>query len=140
MSKGGDGNATGNDRPGSDGRQHGAAAAEGRARVRRLRRPRRSRRRPWPRKEPTGTTSLDDFVGKARQAARRLADGPRRRGRYDDRSSSRPAREGRHPHRRRQLVLRRRHSPGQRARRRRDSLRRRRHQRRRLGAGARLLP
>ena len=47
---------------------------------------------------------------------------------------------GRHPDRRRQLLLRRRHPPRQGARRRGHPLRGRRDQRRRLGAGARLLP
>ena len=50
------------------------------------------------------------------------------------------ARGGRHPHRRRQLLLPRRHPPRQGARGQGHPLRRRRHQRRRLGPGARLLP
>ena len=50
------------------------------------------------------------------------------------------ARDGRHDHRRRQLLLPRRHPPRRGARRARDRLRRLRHQRRRLRPRARLLP
>ena len=76
----------------------------------------------------------------AQAAAGDLADGPGGGRRRDDRAARRPAREGRHPDRRRQLVLSRRHPPRRGAQAEGDSLRGRGHQRRRLGPRARLLP
>ena len=58
-----------------------------------------------------GAASLDEFVGQAQAAAGHLADGARGGRRRDDRAARRPARDGRHPDRRRQLVLSRRHPP-----------------------------
>ena len=77
--------------------------------------------------------------GEAHRAPRRLADGP---GAVVDRASPSLCRcwKRRHPDRRRQLLLHRRHPPRQGAEAEGHPLRRRRHQRRRLGPGARLLP
>ena len=86
-----------------------------------------------------GTTSLPDFVKKLSKAARSLADGADRRGGQCHRRSAAPSRTRRHPHRRRQFLLHRRHSPRQRAKIEGHTLCGRRHQRRRLGTGARLL-
>ena len=86
-----------------------------------------------------GATSLAEFVKTARKAARRLADGADWRGRQHHRRSSAASRAWRHPDRRRQFLLHRRHSPRQGARPKGNSLCGRRHQRRRLGPRARLL-
>ena len=75
----------------------------------------------------------------AREAPRDLADGAGRGRRHVDRRSPAAPREGRHPDRRRQLLLRRRHPPREGAGREGHPLRRRRHERRRLGPRARLL-
>ena len=94
----------------------------------------------WPRKAPSARPRWQDLVARLADAARDLADGAG--GRRSTRSIAEllPLLErGRHPDRRRQLVLRRRHPARQGARRKRTSLCRRRHQRRRLGPGARLL-
>ena len=56
-----------------------------------------------------GATDLDGFVDAAAEAARGVADGPRRRpDRIDGQQTRRPVRTWRHPHRRRQFVLQRR--------------------------------
>ena len=86
-----------------------------------------------------GTASLAEFVKTLDQAARGLADGAGRRGRQDHRRSAAPSRGRRHPDRRRQLLLHRRHPPRQGAGAQGHPLCRCRHQRRRLGPRARLL-
>ena len=85
------------------------------------------------------------FAGRLRQgapaAAGGLADGARRPGGSDRSTELSPLLGlGRHRDRRRQLLLPRRHPPRRGAEANGHSLCRRRHQRRRLGAGARLLP
>ena len=91
------------------------------------------------RRRRSGASSLADFVKKLREAAGGLADGARPRSSTDHRRPAAAPRAGRHPHRRRQLLLHRRHPARQGARGEGHPLRRRRHQRRRLGPGARLL-
>ena len=86
-----------------------------------------------------GASSLADFVKKLRQAAGGLADGAGGRRGRDHRRPAAASRARRHPHRRRQFLLRRRHPAREGARAEGHSLRRRRHERRRLGPGARLL-
>ena len=86
-----------------------------------------------------GAAVAGGFRQEADDAARGLADGAgRRRGRDARRSCCRCS-SRRHPHRRRQFLLHRRHPPRQGTRAEGHPLRRRRHQRRRLGPGARLL-
>ena len=75
----------------------------------------------------------------AREAAGGLVDGPGGGRGQDHRRPRASPRERRHPHRRRQLLLRGRHPPRQRARAERHQLRGCRNQRRRLGLGARIL-
>ena len=75
----------------------------------------------------------------AGKAAGGLADGSGGRGGQDHCRPRAASGERRHPHRRRQLVLRRRYPPRQGACGEGDPLRGRRHQRRRVGTGARLL-
>ena len=101
---------------------------------------RRSRRSP-PRERP-GAASLDDFVAELDVPRRRVDHGPGRARSPSRRSTSSPRRleRGRHDHRRRQLLLPRRHPPRGRARRAGHPLRRLRHERRRLRARARVLP
>ena len=86
------------------------------------------------RRSTTSSAKLDS-------ATPRVDHGPGRLRRLDDRRARPAARARRHDHRRRQLVVPRRHRPGRPARRRaRHRLRRRRHQRRHPRARAGLLP
>ena len=110
-----------------------------RPRMRGLRQVAKGGWRNWSKRKATGAASLAELVKKLDKAARDLADGARCSGRPDDRRPVAAPRGGRHPYRRRQFVLRRRHPPRQGTRAQGDSLRRRRHQRRRLGSGAWLL-
>ncbi len=130
--------ATGHDRSGADGIEHGASSDVASARMRRLRRPcrgggppgqGRGDRRQQPRR----------IHRQAQAAASHLADGPGRGRGLDDRKALRPHREGRHPDRRRKLLLSRRHPTRRGPQIARDSLRGRGDQRRRLGQGPRLL-
>ncbi len=84
-------------------------------------------------------TSLDDFLARLKPPRAVWMMVPAAAVELDDRAARREAREGRHPDRRRQLVLSRRHPPRRGAEVPRDSLCRRRHQRGRLGARAGLL-
>ena len=61
---------------GPDGRQHGAAAAQGRPPVRGLRQVAQSRWKNWSRRRQSGASSLQDLVKKLEQAAGDLVDGP----------------------------------------------------------------
>ncbi len=89
----------------------------------------------------TGASSLEDLASKLDRAALGLGDGPRREDHRGDRAGpGRRALLRRRDHRRRQLLLPRRHAPRQTRRRERDRLRRLRDQRRRLRPRARLLP
>ncbi len=131
--------ATRNDRTRPHGRQHGAAASGRRAPVRGLR------------PVAQGSGGVGEGQGRRGLVARRhgeeaghaaggLADGPGRgRGRDHRRPAAAPL-AGRHPHRRRELLLRRRHPAREGARGEAHPLRGRRDQRRRLGTRARLLP
>ena len=130
--------ATRNDRTRPDGRQHGAAAAQGRPRVRGLRHVAEGGGGAGQGEGGRGLLARG-LREEAGEAAGGLADGPGGRRGQDDRRPPAASRGGRHPHRRRQFLLRRRHPPRQGARAEGDPLRRRRHQRRRLGPGARLL-
>ena len=132
--------ATRNGRSRPDGRRDRATADEGRTPLRRLRRvPGRG--------EGARGRRGDRLVlarglrREAREAARGLGHGPRRRDhRQDDRVARRGARGRRHDHRRRQHPLPRRHPARQRAPGEGHPPRRRRHERRRVGLRARLLP
>ena len=86
-----------------------------------------------------GSLRAAGFREEARQAAGSLVDGPGGRRGRDHRRSLAVSRGRRHPHRRRQFLLRGRHPPRQGTRAEGDSLRGRGHQRRRLGTGTRLL-
>ena len=86
-----------------------------------------------------GASSLPDLREEAAEAARGLADGSGGGRGQDHRRPPARSRERRHPHRRRQFLLRGRHPPRQGTRAERDSLRGCGNQRRRLGPGARLL-
>ena len=88
----------------------------------------------------TGADSLADFVAKLDAAARGLGDGPGRLRPGHRRRARGAARAGRHDHRRRQLVLPRRHHPRRAAPAEGHPLPRLRYERRRLGPRARLLP
>ena len=127
------------DRAGPDGRQPRPPAHARRPSLRGL------RRQPWCGEEPggRGRDGRDDagrLRGQARQAAGHLDHGPGRGRPAHARPAGRPARGRRHRHRRRQLLLPRRHHPGQGAEGVGHPLRRLRHQRRRVGARPRLLP
>ncbi len=128
------------DRTWSDGRQHGEAPGGRRAPLRRVRRRRE------------GGHGGDEHRHDRRRVARgvhrqarrppsRVDHGPGRVRRRDHRLARAPPRAWRHDHRRRELVVPRRHQAGPAAGRRpRHRLRRRRHERRRVRARARLLP
>ena len=77
--------------------------------MRGLRPCRRQRSKNWSTEKATGASSLADFVKKLDQAAGDLADGAGGGRGPDHRRSAAAARSGRHPHRWRQLLLRRRH-------------------------------
>ena len=135
----GENNAARNDRTGSNGRRHGAAAGGQGARVHRPRR-------------PAGRGCADAQAGLRRRghiartgrqadpAARDLADGAGRRGRPGAQGPGGPPGRRRHRHRRRQLLLPRRHPARQGTGRGGAALSRHRHQRRRCRDGPRLLP
>ena len=129
------------DRPGTDGRQHGPPPRAGRPRVRRLRhrhrRGQHARRRGHDRRRRR-STGLVEQLARPRHVWIMV---PGRVRRLDDRRAGAAARAGRHDHRRWQLVVPRRHPPGGSARRRpRHRLRRRRRERRHARPRARLLP
>ena len=136
---GGASHAARNDRPRQDGRQHGATAPPGGARVRGVRHVARRRRGAGARAGDRRRLAAGAGA-QAAEAARRLDHGPGGGGRPDHRRAGPAPRARRHPRRRRQLVLRRRPPPRARARAEGDPLRRRGHERRRVGAGPRLLP
>ena len=123
---------------GPDGRQHGAAAPQGRPSVRRLRHVAEGGRGAGAGEGGRGLLARRPR-GEAGEAARGLADGPGGGRGQDHRRPRAAPGERRHPHRRRQLLLRGRHPPRQGACGEGDPLRGRRHERRRLGPGARLL-
>ncbi len=132
--------AAGDDRPGTDGRQHGPPARAGGPRVRRLRHRRRrgqhARRRGHDRRPVAHRPRRA-----ARPPAARVDHGARRVRRLDDRRPGAAPGAGRRDHRRWQLVVPRRHPPVGSARRRpRHRVRRRGHERRDARPGARLLP
>ena len=122
-----------------DGRQPRPPADEGRPPLRRLRRQRRgregARRRRSGRRRLAGRPRFQ-----ARQAAGGLADVAGGHRAVDARGADRFTRARRHGHRRRQLLLPRRHRPGQATGRAPAPLRRLRYVGRRVGARARLLP
>ena len=125
----------------TDGRQHGAPAARGRATtcvvydVIAAPSPRST-----PRRRRDGAAALDDFVAALAPATRHLADGAGRVRRRHRRAAGAAPVARRHDHRRRQLVVPPRRRPVGAARRAGHPLPRRRHERRRPRPGARLLP
>ena len=139
--RGGQLDAARHDRPGPDGRQHGAAAAAGRPRGGGVRSQRRRGEASYGAMGAEGAKDLADLA-QALDAPRVVwvmvpAGAPVDR---HDRAAAAGARPGRHHHRRRQLELPGHDAPRRRARGPRHRVHRRRHQRRHLGARERLLP
>ena len=108
--RGGFARAAGNDRPWPDGSEYGAPALEGRPPMRGIRHVRRRRWRSWRRRRPSALPRWRSSR-EADEAAGGLADGAGWRGRQDHRRSPAASRARRHPHRRRQFLLHRRHPP-----------------------------
>ena len=130
----------GHDRTGPDGNQHGAAPSCGPVTSASFTTSIRKPCRHSSKRGRSATTSLEDFVEQAENAARRLDDGAGGGGRSDAEGPRPAPRTRRRGHRRRQLLLPRRHPPRRRTETEGHSLCRRRDQRRRLGLGAGLLP
>ena len=132
--------ATRNDRPRPHGREPGAAPDARRPRLRGVRREQADAVDELAGEGATGAYSIEEFVGEAQQAACGVDHGAGRVRRRHDREAGRAPRAGRHHHRRRQLVLPRRHRPGRAPAAQGHPLRRRRHQWRRVRSRPRLLP
>ena len=131
--------ATGNDRPWPDGREHGAPPLRRAAMNAWSSTCRRRRWRSWRRRRPSAPPRLPSSPRSCTKPRAVWLMVPAGVVDKTHRRSAAPSRSRRHPDRRRQFLLHRRHPPREGAEAQGHPLRRRRHQRRRLGPGARLL-